>query len=188
MAAEDAELSAEYLTVRLRAGDTSLDWSGQLDSFPDSRQVPPDLSPGGSAREEEDEDEGLSGQSVSPEASSEAPQGKAKSSLTSIASSLWKPWSYLTGSEAEATTKSSAVTEMTATDGRTTATPGSGKDERKVFLFLIFTVAEDFWRIGERNGCDTTKMTDLENCFWKERCVLSRFGWYININICSDAK
>lgn len=144
MAAEGAELSAEYLTVRLRAGDTSLDWSGQLDSFPDSRQVPPDLSPGGSAREEEDEDEGLSGQSVSPAASSEAPQGKAKSSLTSIASSLWKPWSYLTGSEAEATTKSLAVTETTATDGRTTATPGSGKNERKVFLFLIFTVVEDF--------------------------------------------
>ncbi|XP_058650067.1 neurocan core protein isoform X3 [Onychostoma macrolepis] len=126
MAAEGAELSAEYLTVRLRAGDTSLDWSGQLDSFPDSRQVPPDLSPGGSAREEEDEDEGLSGQSVSPAGPSEAPQGKAKSSLTSIASSLWKPWSYLTGSEAEATTKSAAVMETTTTDARTTATPGSG--------------------------------------------------------------
>ncbi|XP_016352667.1 neurocan core protein-like [Sinocyclocheilus anshuiensis] len=126
MAAEGAELSAEYLTVRLRAGDTSLDWSSQLDSFPDSRQVLPDLSPGGSAREEEDEDEGLSGQSVSPAAPSEAPQEKAKGSLTNIVSSLWKPWSYLTGSEAEATTKSTAATETPATDGRTTATPGSG--------------------------------------------------------------
>ncbi len=144
MTAEGAELSAEYLTVRLRAGDTSLDWSGQLDSFPDSRQVPPDLSPGGSAREEEDEDEGLSGQSVSAAAPSEAPRGKAKSSLTSIASSLWKPWSYLTGSEAEAATKSAAVTETAAPDGRTTATPGSGKHDRQAFLFLIFTVAEDF--------------------------------------------
>uniref|UniRef100_A0A8C2JR74 Neurocan core protein-like n=1 Tax=Cyprinus carpio TaxID=7962 RepID=A0A8C2JR74_CYPCA len=128
MAAEGAELSAEYLTVRLRAGDTSLDWSGQLDSFPDSRQVLPDLSPGGSAREEEDEDEGLSGQSVNPAAPSEAPQEKAKSSLTNIVSSLWKPWSYLTGSEAEATTTSSstAAMETTATYSRTTATPRSG--------------------------------------------------------------
>ncbi|XP_050994514.1 neurocan core protein [Labeo rohita] len=130
MAAEPAELSAEYLTVRLRAGDTSLDWSGQLDSFPDSRQVLPDLrsdlSPGGSAREEEDEDEGLSGQSVSPAAPSDAPQEKAESSLTNIVSSLWKPWSYLTGSEAEETTKSAAATETPVTDVRTTATPGSG--------------------------------------------------------------
>uniref|UniRef100_A0A8C1SG62 Neurocan n=1 Tax=Cyprinus carpio TaxID=7962 RepID=A0A8C1SG62_CYPCA len=117
LTAEPAELSAEYLTVRLRAGDTSLDWSGQLDSFPDSRQVLPDLSPGGSAREEEDEDEGLSGQSVSPAAPSDAPPGKAKSPLTNIVSSLWKPWSYLTGSEAEATTTS-------VTDDRTTS--GSG--------------------------------------------------------------
>uniref|UniRef100_A0A8C2I894 Uncharacterized protein n=1 Tax=Cyprinus carpio TaxID=7962 RepID=A0A8C2I894_CYPCA len=117
LTAEPAELSAEYLTVRLRAGDTSLDWSGQLDSFPDSRQVLPDLSPGGSAREEEDEDEGLSGQSANPAAPSEAPQENAKSSLTSIVSSLWKPWSYLTGSEAEATTTS-------VTDDRTTS--GSG--------------------------------------------------------------
>uniref|UniRef100_A0A673GPV1 Neurocan core protein-like n=1 Tax=Sinocyclocheilus rhinocerous TaxID=307959 RepID=A0A673GPV1_9TELE len=126
MAAEGAELSAEYLTVRLRAGDTSMDWSSQLDAFPDSRQVLPDLSPGGSAREEEDEDEGLSGQSVSPAAPSEAPQEKAKGSLTNIVSSLWKPWSYLTGREAEATTKSTAATETPATDGRPTATPGSG--------------------------------------------------------------
>ncbi|KAL1281106.1 hypothetical protein QQF64_015706, partial [Cirrhinus molitorella] len=123
MAAEPAELSAEYLTVRLRAGDTSLDWSGQLDSFPESRQVLPDLrsdlSPGGSAREEEDEDEGLSGQSVSPAAPSDAPQEKTKSSLTNIVSSLWKPWTYLTGSEAEATTKSVAATETeTPCDGR----------------------------------------------------------------------
>ncbi|XP_073704559.1 uncharacterized protein [Garra rufa] len=129
MAAEPAELSAEYLTVRLRAGDTSLDWSGQLDSFPDSRQVLPDLrsdlSPGGSAREEEDEDEGLSGQSVSPAAPSDAPQEKAKSSLTNIVSSLWKPWTYLTGSEAEATTKSEVATETPVTDARITATPGS---------------------------------------------------------------
>uniref|UniRef100_A0A8C1A1N0 Uncharacterized protein n=1 Tax=Cyprinus carpio carpio TaxID=630221 RepID=A0A8C1A1N0_CYPCA len=117
LTAEPAELSAEYLTVRLRAGDTSLDWSGQLDSFPDSRQVLPDLSPGGSAREEEDEDEGLSGQSVSPAAPSDAPPGKAKSPLTNIVSSLWKPWSYLTGSEAKATTTS-------VTDDRTTS--GSG--------------------------------------------------------------
>ncbi|KTF72775.1 hypothetical protein cypCar_00046799, partial [Cyprinus carpio] len=114
LTAEPAELSAEYLTVRLRAGDTSLDWSGQLDSFPDSRQVLPDLSPGGSAREEEDEDEGLSGQSVSPAAPSDAPPGKAKSPLTNIVSSLWKPWSYLTGSEAKATTTS-------VTDDRTTS-------------------------------------------------------------------
>ncbi|XP_067220133.1 neurocan core protein [Chanodichthys erythropterus] len=126
MAAEAPELSAEYLTVRLRAGDTSLDWSGQLDSFPDSEQVVPapgsDLSPGGSATEEEDEDEGLSGQSVSPT----APQGKGKSSLTNIVSSLWKPWSYLTGSEAEATTKSAAAMETTVMDMKATATPGSG--------------------------------------------------------------
>ncbi|KAL0201853.1 hypothetical protein M9458_005040, partial [Cirrhinus mrigala] len=135
MAAEPAELSAEYLTVRLRAGDTSLDWSGQLDSFPDSRQVLPDLrsdlSPGGSAREEEDEDEGLSGQSVSPAAPSDAPQEKAESSLTNIVSSLWKPWTYLSRSEAEATTKSAAATETSVTDVRTTATPGSGRYEKK---------------------------------------------------------
>lgn len=123
VAAEAPELSAEYLTVRLRAGDTSLDWSGQLDSFPDIEQVVPtpgsDLSPGGSATEEEDEDEGLSGQSVSPT----APQGKGKSSLTNIVSSLW---SYLTESEAEATTKSAVAMETPVMDTKTTATPGSG--------------------------------------------------------------
>ncbi|XP_059420219.1 neurocan core protein-like [Carassius carassius] len=105
---EPAELSAEYLTVHLRAGDTSLDWSGQLDSFPNSPQVLPDLSPGGSAREEEDEDEGLSGQSVTP---------RGKSPLTNIVSSLWKPWSYLTGSEAKATSPS-------VTDDRSTSRSG----------------------------------------------------------------
>ncbi|XP_052405454.1 neurocan core protein [Carassius gibelio] len=127
MTSEPTELSAEYLTVRLRAGDTSLDWSGQLDSFPDSPQVLPDLSPGGSAREEEDEDEGLSGQSLSSVTPSEAPQDKTKSSLTNIVSSLWKPWSYLTGSEAEGTTTSTAATETPSTDDRTTATPRSGQ-------------------------------------------------------------
>ncbi|XP_039517105.1 neurocan core protein [Pimephales promelas] len=117
---EAPELSAEYLTARLRAGDTYLDWSGQLDSFPDGEQVVPapgsDPGPGGSATEEEDED--LSGQSVSPT----APQGKGKSSLNNIVSSLWKPWSYLTGSDAEASVTTPVM------DTQTTATRESEDD------------------------------------------------------------
>ncbi|XP_051557444.1 neurocan core protein-like isoform X1 [Myxocyprinus asiaticus] len=123
---DPTELTAEYLTVRLRAGDTALDWSGQLDSFPESEQVFSDFiseSPGGSAKE--DEDEGLSGQLVSP-AASETPQGKTKSSLTNIVSSLWKPWSYLTGSELETTPESTAATVTPSPDIKSTAAPGSG--------------------------------------------------------------
>ncbi|XP_051554569.1 neurocan core protein-like [Myxocyprinus asiaticus] len=129
---EPTELTAGYLTVLLRAGDTDLDWSGLLDSFPDSEQAVPapgsdftSESPGGSAKEEEDEDEGLSGQSVSP-AASEMQQGKSESSLTNIVSSLWKPWSYLTGSEAVMTPKSVTATETPVTDIKSTAAPGSG--------------------------------------------------------------
>ncbi|XP_073713965.1 neurocan core protein-like [Misgurnus anguillicaudatus] len=127
VAAEPPELSAEYLTVRLRAEDTSLDWSGQLDSFPDIEQTFPALrsdliseSPGGSAREEEDED--LSGQSVT-----ETTQSNGKSSLTSIVSSLWKPWRYLTGGEVDTVTESTqAVTQSTVMDNKPTATSSSG--------------------------------------------------------------
>ncbi|KAA0718511.1 Neurocan core protein [Triplophysa tibetana] len=132
VAAEPPELSTEYLTVRLRAEDTSLDWSGQLDSFPFGKQTITGLasdlvseSPGGSAREEEDEEEGLSGQSVTTAPSSETTQGKAKSSFTNIVGTLWKPWSYLKGSETEMTSKSTAATKTLKTNIKPTAASGS---------------------------------------------------------------
>lgn len=138
VAAEPPELSAEYLTVRLRAEDTSLDWSGQLDSFPDGKQTIPGLasdlvsqSPGGSAREEEDEEEGLSGQSVTPAPSSETTQGKAKSSFSNIVGTLWKPWSYLKGSETVMRSKSTAATKTLKTNIKPTAS-GSGEWREKI--------------------------------------------------------
>lgn len=153
VAAEPPELSTEYLTVRLRAEDTSLDWSGQLDSFPDGEQTLTGLgsdliseSPGGSAREEEDEDEGLSGQSVTPAASSETTQGKAKSSFTNIVGTLWKPWSYLTGSETETTSKSAAATKPLEMIVKPTAASGSGECREK----LITSHSVNIVILGER--------------------------------------
>ncbi|XP_076847480.1 neurocan core protein isoform X3 [Brachyhypopomus gauderio] len=70
LTSETFESSVEYVTVRLQ-GDTSLDWSNQVDALTDSRQddsssgseVTPE-SPGGSAKEEDEDDEGLSGRPV----------------------------------------------------------------------------------------------------------------------------
>ncbi|XP_056302092.1 neurocan core protein [Danio aesculapii] len=112
-AVEPLELSDEYLTVFLRAGDSNLDWSQQMDTEDPSI---PDQSPGGSAQEEEEEDEGLSGHSLSPT----APPEKSKSSIKNIVDSLWKPWSYLTGGDSEETT-TTRTPEM-----KTSSAPGSG--------------------------------------------------------------
>ncbi|XP_026879598.2 neurocan core protein isoform X2 [Electrophorus electricus] len=76
IAAESLESSAEYVTVHLRAGDASLDWSEQVNSLTDSRQDDSSSgsevtleSLGGSAKEEDEDDEGLSGRPVVMEAS-----------------------------------------------------------------------------------------------------------------------
>ncbi|XP_030630544.1 neurocan core protein [Chanos chanos] len=131
---ESSESSAEYVSLHLRPGDTSLDWSGQLDSSSSERQkvvVGPDSveSPGGSAKEEED-GEGLSGQSVTPEvkASSVPGQKKGKDSLTKIVNSFWKPWNYLTGNEGEGqeVTESHVTIATTVPDIKTSVSPRPG--------------------------------------------------------------
>ncbi|KAL6468053.1 hypothetical protein MHYP_G00237300 [Metynnis hypsauchen] len=116
IAAEFPESSDEYVTVHLQVGDTSLDWSGQVDSLQDSQQDGSSPgssvtveSQGGSAKEEDEDDEGLSGQPVTMATPTTTPtatlttttQIKARSPIKNIMSSLWKPWNYLTGSEGE---------------------------------------------------------------------------------------
>uniref|UniRef100_A0A8B9H8S4 Neurocan b n=1 Tax=Astyanax mexicanus TaxID=7994 RepID=A0A8B9H8S4_ASTMX len=113
VAAEFPESSDEYVTVRLQVGDTSLDWSGQVDSVQDGELdvsspgsgVTPE-SQGGSAKEEED-DEGLSGQAATMAASTTVAtilpttaQTKGRSPMN-IMNSLWKPWNYLGSTEGE---------------------------------------------------------------------------------------
>uniref|UniRef100_A0A3B1IWZ8 Neurocan core protein-like n=2 Tax=Astyanax mexicanus TaxID=7994 RepID=A0A3B1IWZ8_ASTMX len=113
VAAEFPESSDEYVTVRLQVGDTSLDWSGQVDSVQDGKLdvsspgsgVTPE-SQGGSAKEEED-DEGLSGQAATMAASTTVAtilpttaQTKGRSPMN-IMNSLWKPWNYLGSTEGE---------------------------------------------------------------------------------------
>lgn len=120
---EFPESSDKYVTVHLRAGDTSLDWSAQGDSLQQDVSSPgssttPDTQ-GGSAKEEEEEDEGISGQPVTMATSTATltpttAEKKKKSPVKNIMSSLWRPLSYLTGSEVEEQgTTQSPVTMMT---------------------------------------------------------------------------
>ncbi|KAI4881670.1 hypothetical protein NFI96_009110 [Prochilodus magdalenae] len=161
IAAEFPETPDEYVTVHLRVGDTSLDWSGQINSLQDSQQeasspgsgVTPE-SQGGSAKEEDEDDEGLSGQPVTmdttptatPTATLTTAQIKARSPIKNIMSSLWKPWNYLTGDEGEeqgitqtpvttVTTGTSPTVSEISSATKPTATPAPASSVGGPFAF-----------------------------------------------------
>ncbi|TRY55232.1 hypothetical protein DNTS_032692 [Danionella cerebrum] len=102
---ESLDSSEEYLTVRLREGETSPDWSPEQDSS--SRETPESDS-------REEEDERLSGKK------------SRKGPLNNLVSSLWRPWSYLTGSDAEEATMKSTVASPESPESRSTSAPPSG--------------------------------------------------------------
>ncbi|KAK1790852.1 hypothetical protein P4O66_014704, partial [Electrophorus voltai] len=135
IAAESLESSAEYVTVHLRAGDASLDWSEQVNSLTDSRQD--DLSSGsevtleslgGSAKEEDEDDEGLSGRPVVMEAS--AMPNTALSVRLTVGSSAMPTTAPLaspttTPSTTLITTPSATLTTTPSTTPTTSAMPTS---------------------------------------------------------------
>uniref|UniRef100_A0A4W4HIZ3 Neurocan n=1 Tax=Electrophorus electricus TaxID=8005 RepID=A0A4W4HIZ3_ELEEL len=103
IAAESLESSAEYVTVHLRAGDASLDWSEQVNSLTDSRQ-------------DDSKTHSPTSTAAPPETPTSTPNSR-KSSIQDIMSSLWKPWNYLKVHEEEGhgTTNSPATTVTTVT-------------------------------------------------------------------------
>ncbi|XP_066514547.1 neurocan core protein-like isoform X1 [Hoplias malabaricus] len=138
IAAKFPESSDDYVSGHLQMGVIFLDVSGQMDSLQSSQQdtsfpgsgISPE-SQGGSAKEEEEEDEGLSGLPVTvvtPTATpstmpTTTPQIKESSPIKNILISLWKPWNYLTRNEEEEQLSTQRVTQSPGTRATTGASP-----------------------------------------------------------------
>lgn len=135
-----------YVTLQLRPGDTSLDWSGSLDGPRDVKGQGSGRggqdSPGGSAREEVEEDDTdgeLQWRTVtqrpppgrtltqSPTGESLTTERKGKDALNKIVNSFWKPWNYFTGAEEESEPQEGPGAPHTTTVSQTqrTADPTS---------------------------------------------------------------